>query len=117
MKGRLPWWHKSKIDRKTRRIEFCPVSLGKNESTHEGYLIDISEGGAKIRLHHGDNAELISHDEYNLGIKTPYGASTCKVKLLWAEKHEDGDRIGVEFLDLDKDEKNPIRCLIDSLIS
>jgi hypothetical protein len=104
----------SKITRKTRKIEFCPVSFGREKLDHFGYLVDLSSGGAKIRLNQGEALSWKSDEELNMGIKTPYGESICKATILWLEKDDKGDKLGVKFTELASDKKDPLRCLIDS---
>mgnify|MGYP000511424661 CR=1 FL=1 len=108
-----------KPDRRTRHIEFCPVTLSNNGKTRTGYLIDLSVEGAKIRLRHKDEGGLgLSLNEpVHVDIKTPYGPSLAEGEIVWAEEQENGTRAGLRFTRVPTDPGDPLRCLMDSALA
>jgi c-di-GMP-binding flagellar brake protein YcgR len=101
----------------TRRVEFCPVMFKHGGHAYSAFLVDLSPGGAKLRAHDGEKGPQAQEGaEVVLDIKTPYGASSCKARVLWREEHEDGYRWGVEFTELPSDKGDPINCLIESAL-
>ncbi len=103
------------MKRATRKVEFCPVTFGHEGKTFTGFLVDLSTEGAKLRSSEPAAAESIaSHDEIEMDVKTPYGPSSCKARVLWKERLDDGMRWGLKFTELPEDHDDPIHCLIES---
>jgi hypothetical protein len=93
----------------------CPVIFEYHRRAYDAMMSDLSELGAGMRLN-GTPEEffLARNEEIAYAVKTPYGTSQFRAHTQWARKTEEGYEWGVEFSQLSKDDKDPLRCLIDS---
>ncbi|MBD3391686.1 MAG: hypothetical protein GF418_06470 [Chitinivibrionales bacterium] len=114
----MKWWptlRKKPVRHRTRHVEFCPVVFKHGDNTYSAFLIDLSAEGAKLRAPVSEGgSHITANEEITMDIKTPYGTSSCKGKVLWGEEHKDGYRWGVQLTEVPKDESDPIQLLINS---
>lgn len=97
-----------------RQTEFCPTKARVGESEYSALMIDLSEQGAQFRLGSTDDAIPLSiGDEIDLDIKTPFGHSLVKGKVMWVDRSFYFSW-GVKFLNLSTNADEPLRSLMDS---
>jgi hypothetical protein len=104
--------------RRIQRTKLVTNSLAHftyQNKSYEALMCDVSELGAGFRID-SENAglKIKRNDQVEFAIKTPYGDSTCKGKIAWFGHPGHSCSWGIEITELSKDEKDPLRCLMDS---
>ena len=96
-------------------VTFCPTQFTHGMHQHEAHMVDVSALGAGFRLDSArDDLALKSGDVLGMVVRTAYGPSDCRGRVVWARRTDDAYTWGVEFTELSKDQKDPLRCLMDS---
>lgn len=98
-----------------RLPESCPAKINYEGKQYSALMLDFSEGGGQFRF--GETTKvppLIADDEVDISVKTTYGPSSCKGKVRWEDAAS--RTIGVSFIDLPKDPKDPLRAMLDSML-
>lgn len=98
-----------KIER-TPLQTFCPSILECNGTKYSALMMNLSEDGAMFRM----NTDIEVGKEIQISIKTPYGKSECKGKVIWTKLIGEFYQTGIEFTELSKDYKDSLICFIDS---
>ncbi|MFC1584056.1 PilZ domain-containing protein [Fibrobacterota bacterium] len=94
---------------------FCPSTFKHTRKEYPALMVDLSEYGAQFKaLSSNETMKLEKGMELEFSVNTPYGTSNCKGRVAWHKKIDDFYSWGVEFTNFSKDEKDPLRCFIDS---
>lgn len=97
----------------SRAVENCPSRLNSDGRRYKALMMDLSERGAQFRVQEdGDLAELMVDDPIECSVKTAYGTAKCTGVVKWVDLQS--GTIGVVFSDMEKDEAEPLRTLLDS---
>jgi ribose 5-phosphate isomerase B len=109
----LPDERRAKRD--SRLPESCPSVLNYETRKYDAIMLDLSEHGAQFKVKRSENSfRFINGDQVVMSIKTPYGASSCKGIIRWADKKS--STIGVVFTEFPKNPKDPLPLLLDSMM-
>jgi hypothetical protein len=101
--------------RDSRLPESCPSLLNYEDRKYDAIMLDLSEHGAQFHLKRSENSfRFILGDSIDMSIKTPYGSSSCKGTIRWADKKS--QTIGVIFTEFPKNPKDPLPLLLDSMM-
>ncbi len=104
-----------RMTHETRLPESCPSSFFHNGMRYEALMVDLSESGAQFQLDTGSHKiSLVSDEELEFSIKTPYGHSTCKGKVVWVDRSF-YLTWGIKFTELSPDKNDPLKSLMDSM--
>ena len=105
-----------RLAQRAKLVTFCPAFLGTGRDEEiEAMMCDVSERGAGFRIERPDTRlKLKRNTEITLRIRTPYGEARCKGRVVWLKRTGDEAVWGMQFTELSKDAKDPLRCLIDS---
>ncbi len=96
-------------------VTFCPVHFAYGGNNHEAMMINVSKLGAGFRIDSVcDQLRLNKDDKLELTIRTPYGPSEAKGRVVWFRIDEENCTWGLEFTEVSQDEKDPLICLMDS---
>ena len=97
----------------TRTIQFCPVTFEYNETIYDGFLVDLSNSGAKIKMFNVERSPIFEVDKIvTMRIKTPYGFADSRGILVRVDNNENS--FGVSFLNISNNKSDPLHCLINS---
>jgi hypothetical protein len=101
---------------RTKLVTFCPASFSYKDREYEAMMGDVSEFGAGFFHSEPPNAGLQfkNGDVIALTIKTPYGESQAKASVVWSRHLGENYSWGMQFVEISKDKKDPLRCLMDS---
>ncbi|MBD3421172.1 MAG: hypothetical protein GF398_13735 [Chitinivibrionales bacterium] len=100
---------------RTKLVTFCPTTFSYKDSRYRALMRDVSELGAGFKIEHSDEELVLEpNDEVAFNIKTPYGDSQCKGRIVWSRHFDETYSWGVQFTEISQDEKDPLRCLMDS---
>ncbi|MBD3347327.1 MAG: hypothetical protein GF401_19905 [Chitinivibrionales bacterium] len=96
-------------------VTFSPSTFSINGKEYRALMRDVSELGAGFKLdgpHEG--LELEPGSEVAFAVRTPYGESQCKGKIVWSREEDDSYIWGMQFTELSQDEQDPLRSYIIS---
>jgi len=101
--------------KRTELTTFCPTTFEYKGKSYRAVMQNVAELGAGFRVESAaDDPQLEKGDEVDFEIRTPYGPSVCTGKIIWTKKIGEYYTWGIEFTKLSEDNKDPLRCLIDS---
>lgn len=101
--------------KRTELTTFCPTTFEYKGKSYRAVMQNVAELGAGFRVEStADDPQLEKGDEVEFDIRTPYGPSKCSGRIIWTKKIGEYSTWGIEFTKLSDDEKDPLRCLIDS---
>lgn len=104
-----------RLSHETRLPESCPAAFFHEGLHYESLMVDLSESGAQFQLDAGSNKiNLVVDDELEFSIKTPYGHTSCKGKIVWVDRSF-YLTWGVKFTEVSKDKNDPLKSLMDSM--
>jgi len=101
--------------KRTELTTFCPSTFDYKGKSYRAVMQNVAELGAGFRVESAtDDPHFENGDEVDFEIRTPYGPSTCSGRIIWTKKIGEYYTWGIEFTKLSDDQKDPLRCLIDS---
>jgi hypothetical protein len=78
-------------------------------------MVKLTDMGAQFRLLREDESFPVKEGEnIRFWVRTPYGKSVCKGRIVWSNKIEGFPCFSTEFTWLPGDEKAPLLSLMDS---
>lgn len=104
-----------RISERTYLPTSCHTSFVHAGTLYSALMVDLSEQGARFSLNETTKrCDLAKDETLTCEINTPYGISLCSGRVAWTSETGDVYEWGMEFTGLSPDEKDPIRCLMDS---
>ena len=101
--------------KRTELTTFCPTTFEYKGKSYRAVMQNVADLGAGFRVESAsDEPQLENGDEVEFDIRTPYGPSRCTGKIIWTKKIGEYYTWGIEFTKLSDDNKDPLRCLMDS---
>lgn len=81
--------------------ERIPIKLKVKDMTLMGYLIDVSNGGVRVRLLENDNRlYLYQYDNISFTVSLPSGGTkSVSSAIRWIKAYVDGDMVGLKFME------------------
>jgi hypothetical protein len=99
---------------RTKLITFCMAHFEYKGSRHEAMMVDLTDLGAGFRQEKHDGCQFKNGEVIAFTIKTPYGDGLCKASVVWSKRAGMSYAWGCQFVELSNDERDPLRCLMDS---
>ncbi len=91
----------------------CTTSFRLNDEEKRAILLDVSPGGARFGTAAAVGTLTLSRDQVlDFDLVTPFGVTTCKGRVVWADSDEVLYTWGVEFLSDNRTEADPISSLL-----
>jgi hypothetical protein len=101
--------------KRTELTTFCPTTFEHKGKSYRAVMQNVAELGAGFQVESAaDDPQLENGDEVEFEIRTPYGLSTVTGRIVWTKIIGEYYNWGIEFIKLSDDQKDPLRCLIDS---
>jgi hypothetical protein len=93
----------------------CPSSLTIKGAKYPASMLDFSEIGARFTIDQDSGSlEIQNGNEIAVQVKNQFGSTDCRGKVAWACRIGDRYMLGVEFLEVSSDKRDPLRCLMES---
>jgi|WetSurMetagenome_2_1015567.scaffolds.fasta_scaffold00462_19 hypothetical protein len=93
----------------------CPSAVAVYGTRYAASMLDFSEIGARFTLE-GETGrlEIQPGTEVSIDIHNQFGTTHCKGKIAWTCRIDRQCMLGVEFLEVASDKRDPLRCLMES---
>ena len=102
--------------KRTPLTTFCPAEFAFEGRKYKAMMIDLSEKGARFRMEeYSQHCDLNVGDEVQFEVRTPYGVSLCTGGIVWAKHIDEHFTWGIRFTKVSSDEKDPLRCFMESV--
>ncbi|MBD3242456.1 MAG: hypothetical protein GF331_17840 [Chitinivibrionales bacterium] len=91
----------------------CTTSFRLNDEEKRAILLDVSSGGARFGTAAATGTLTLSRDQVlDFDLVTPFGITTCKGRVVWADSDDVLYTWGVEFVGDTRIDADPIRVLL-----
>lgn len=91
----------------------CTTSFRLNDEEKRAILLDVSSSGARFGTAAAVGTLTLSRDQVlDFDLVTPFGVTTCKGRVVWADSDEVLYTWGVEFVDDSRTDADPISTLL-----
>ena len=93
----------------------CTTAFRLNDEEKRAILLDVSRTGARFGTASAAGTLTLGRDQVlDFDLVTPFGFTTCRGKVVWADSDDVLYTWGVQFVEEPEVDSDPLRCLLAS---